>query len=68
MRIYYTTVNQFDGSYGVQFFDSQECIDILEDCDSDAYSCGEGGGSFECDNFSLEVLDINWVKDYCDEI
>lgn len=47
MKVFYTTYDCGDGSNTVHFFESQECIDLLEDCDPDNYCCGEGGGSFD---------------------
>lgn len=49
MRIYYTTINYGDGSSGVGFYDSQECIDFLEEHEPEVYASGEGGDSFEVD-------------------
>ncbi len=46
MKLYYTGVDNGDGSIGVEFFDSQECIDLLEETDPERYR-GEGGGWFE---------------------
>lgn len=46
MRIYFTGTDGGDGSLGVEFFDSQECIDLLEEQDYERYR-GEGGGYFE---------------------
>jgi hypothetical protein len=50
MRVYYTTKDYFDGSYGVFFFDSLDSINMLEKQDPDAWACGYGGGSFVADN------------------
>lgn len=47
MRIFYTTSNNGDGSASVHFFESQECIDLLEDHDPETYASGEGGGWFD---------------------
>lgn len=67
MRIYYTGVDQGDGSLSVEFYDSQEAIDYLES-EVPEYYRGEGGGYFDCDNFSDFVysLDdaIKSVKEY----
>ena len=46
MRIYYTAVDNGDGSLGVEFFESQECINRLEDTLPEYYR-GEGGGYFD---------------------
>lgn len=49
MKIFYTTCDNGDGSSSVEFFDSQECIDYLEDEETgdEAYWSGEGGSWFE---------------------
>jgi hypothetical protein len=49
MRIYYTTVNGGDGSAWVEFFESQECINLLEQEDPETYGMGEGGDWFDVD-------------------
>lgn len=54
MQIFYTGVDNGDGSIGVEFYNSRECIEFLELNLPESYR-GEGGGSFECDNFSLVV-------------
>ena len=51
MRIYYTGVDAGDGSIGVEFFNSPECITLLEDAMPEYYR-GEGGGSFEVGYFN----------------
>ncbi len=43
--IYYTGTDGGDGSVGVSFYESQECIDLLEEHQPEYYR-GEGGGSF----------------------
>jgi len=47
IRIYYTVKNGGDGSSGVSFYESRECIDLLEEHDPEGYASGEGGGYFE---------------------
>jgi hypothetical protein len=44
--IYYAGKNNGDGSIGVEFFESQECIDLLMETDPEAYGGCEGGGFF----------------------
>lgn len=44
--IFYTAVDQGDGSAAVEFFEAQDCIDLLADADPERYAIGEGGGSF----------------------
>lgn len=41
-RIYYTATNGGDGSAGVSFYESQECIALLEEHDPETYAGGEG--------------------------
>lgn len=53
-KIFYSVCNNGDGSASVWFFDSQECIDILEKADPDNWFMGEGGGHF----FASEVSNI----------
>lgn len=45
--MYYTTVNNGDGSSSVEFFYDRESIELLEEHDPETYSGGEGGGSFQ---------------------
>lgn len=47
MRIYYTTTNGGDGSASVDFFESQDLIDMLEEHDPETYGMGEGGSWFD---------------------
>lgn len=49
-KIFYTVSDNGDGGSSVRFFESQECIDTLEDKNSDVWASGEGGGSFYADN------------------
>jgi hypothetical protein len=46
MKVYFTGTDQGDGSLGVEFFDSQEAIEKLEEEDYETYR-GEGGDWFE---------------------
>jgi hypothetical protein len=63
--IYYTGVDGGDGSVSVSFYESQECIDLLEERDPE-YHRGEGGGQFtvtgEIEGLEIETLED--VKDY----
>lgn len=47
MRVFYTTSDGGDGSSSVSFFESQKCIDMIEEADPDTYGSGEGGSWFE---------------------
>lgn len=62
MRVYFTTQNNGDGSSSVMFFDSQECIDYLEDIDPEGYGGGEGGGSFDITG-KIIGIEIRTMKD-----
>lgn len=64
MRIYYTGTDGGDGSLGVQFFESQECIDLLEEHDMETYR-GEGGGWFDVEGtiFGIEIQTLDQVKE-----
>ena len=46
ITIWYTATNQGDGSSGVEFWESAECITLLEEHDPETYAAGEGGSSF----------------------
>jgi hypothetical protein len=63
--IYYTGVDGGDGSVSVSFYDSQECIDLLEEHDPE-YHRGEGGGSFTVTGevTGLNIENIDDVKEY----
>lgn len=64
MRVYYTTRDNGDGSSSVDFFDSQQCIDWLEDEENgrEEYWMGEGGGWFEVPDGTEIVFPSTWVK------
>jgi hypothetical protein len=47
--IFYTVSDLGDGSACASFYDSKECIELLEKHDPEGYAIGEGGGSFEVD-------------------
>lgn len=67
MRVYFTTQDNGDGSSSVVFFDSQECIDFLEENDPDTYASGEGGSSFEITGKIVGITIRNLeqtIKDY----
>lgn len=58
-KIFYTTADNGDGSSSVWFFESQECIQALENHDPGTWAAGEGGGSFLCERISeVDVLTI----------
>ncbi len=54
-RVFYTGSDGGDGSIGVEFYDSQECIDLLEEALPEDYR-GEGGGWFDVEG---EITGIN---------
>ena len=59
--IYYTVQDGGDGSARTRFFESQECIDLLEEHDY-SFAMGEGGDSFEVDGTTdLEVETLEQV-------
>ena len=60
MKVFYTGVDNGDGSVSVAFFDSQMCIEVMEEFDPEAYR-GEGGFYFEADN--IVGLDIHTIED-----
>lgn len=55
MRVYYSAVDHGDGSIGVRFYESQECIDLMEKYDLEGFR-GEGGGYF--DVFGEHTIDV----------
>ena len=59
--IYYCGVDGGDGSIWVEFWESQECIDLLEEHDCE-YHRGEGGGSFEV-NGTVSGIEIQTLED-----
>lgn len=63
MRIYYTGVDNGDGTLGVEFFDAKETIEMLEEHDFERYR-GEGGFYFDCDTFSGRVTTYEDAKHY----
>lgn len=60
MRIYYTAVDQGDGSMNVEFFDDPNSIRLLEEFIPEYYR-GEGGSYFDVDsqpiNITIETLE-----------
>ncbi len=64
-RIFYTTHDNGDGSTGVSFYESQECIKLLEEAIPDMYASGEGGSSFEVDGmiYGIHVYTLEDVKE-----
>lgn len=63
MKIYFTGVDNGDGSIGVEFFDCFEAIELLEEVDYERYR-GEGGGYFEVDSLptNITILSLEDVK------
>jgi hypothetical protein len=59
--IYYTGSDNGDGSVSVQFYESQECIDLLEEKDPESFR-GEGGGCFTVEG-SIVGIDIQTIDD-----
>lgn len=64
MRIFYTAVDCGDGSMSVRFFNNELCIKLLEQHDLKGFR-GEGGGYFDCDNFTG---DFDTLEDVVKEI
>lgn len=62
MRIYYTGVDCGDGSISVEFFESQECIDLLEEHEPESYR-GEGGRWFDVDGSISITTQITTLKE-----
>lgn len=69
-RVYFTTSNNGDGSSSVHFYDSQECIERLEEADPEGYSQGEGGGWFviEGDITGITVDTMADVEQYISDM
>lgn len=62
MRVFYTAVDCGDGSCNVEFYESQECIDLLEEHDPECYR-GEGGGWFDVESISgISITTLDEVK------
>lgn len=47
MKIYYTTRDNGDGSSSVEFMESKEVIELLEEHEPEAYAAGCGGDFIE---------------------
>ena len=62
MRIYYTTCNNGDGSASVRFFESQECIDYLEENDPEGFGSGEGGSYMDIEG-TVTGIEIEKFED-----
>lgn len=68
MRIWYTGTDNGDGSLSVSFYESQECIEKLEEAIPEYYR-GEGGSWFEVpDGTVITGIDIQTVADVDQEI
>lgn len=67
MRIYYTTTNNGDGSASVSFYESQECIDLLEEDDPETYGMGEGGSFFDVEG-TITGITVETLADVQAEI
>jgi hypothetical protein len=68
MRIYYTAVDQGDGSLGVRFYESQECIELMEQYDLEGFR-GEGGFFFDVEgshNIDVKTMDdvVQTLKEF----
>lgn len=59
--IYYTGTDGGDGSVSVSFYDSQKCIDLLEEHCPEYYR-GEGGGCFTVEG-EIRGIDIETLED-----
>lgn len=64
--IYYTASDNGDGSVSVSFYDSGECIDLLEKHDPESYR-GEGGGSF-CVDGEISGITVETRADVAEHI
>ncbi len=68
-RIWYTGTDGGDGSIGVSFYESQECIELLEE-EQPEYYRGEGGSWFEVpdgvDVVGIEVQTLAQVREELD--
>ena len=64
ITIYYTGVDGGDGSVGVEFYECQECIHLLEEAIPEYYR-GEGGQSFTVSEIppQLDVGTLEEVKE-----
>lgn len=69
ITIYYTGTDQGDGSLGVEFWESQECIDLLEEYDFE-YHRGESGGSFTVDGTitGIHIQTMEDAKQYLEDM
>jgi hypothetical protein len=67
MRIFYTTTNNGDGSSSVSFYESQECIDMLEESDPETYGSGEGGSYFDVEG-TITGITIETMEDVLAQI
>lgn len=65
-KIFYTGVDHGDGSIGIRFYESQACIDLLEEEIPEDY-CGEGGGSFMVSG-EVAGIDIVTMREVLEEI
>jgi hypothetical protein len=59
--IYFTGVDNGDGSISVSFYESQECIDLLEEHDPECHR-GDGGGQFTVEG-EIEGIEIETLED-----
>ena len=68
MKIFFTASNNGDGSSSVHFFESKECIDLLEEHDPEGYGGGEGGDWLEVPDGTIvtgiTVKNLDWCKEY----
>lgn len=65
-RIYYTGTDMGDGSLGVAFFESRECVELMEEHDPATYR-GEGGGSFMVSG-EVAGIEVQTLRDVLDII
>ncbi len=72
MHIYFTASNNGDGSASVEFFESKECITLLEEADPEGYGMGEGGGCMVFDGTQppdgITVETLESVKERIEEM
>jgi len=68
MRIWFTGTDGGDGSLGVSFYESRECIELLEEHYPETYR-GEGGDWFEVpDGTVITGITIETLEDVKAEI
>ncbi len=67
MRVFYTTTDNGDGSSSVSFYESKECIELLEEANPETYGSGEGGSYFDVEG-TITGITIETLEDVKAEI